>query len=250
MPEKPLLLSPAKSGVLVGSARTPTRYTWPSFFSSKDWRVRIAAFAIGVVMIAVGAADLLSRLRVPEVSVQSSRTAFAPGIVALEPGLLAAIGAIAPASSTPATPLLPTRLVVPALGIDAAVERVKVKDDGSMANPKSFKTVGWYELGAKPGEPGNAVLAGHVNNGIGLSGVFARLGEVEIGERVVVQGEGRELAYVVTAKTQYITDQAPLEDIFTLTGPSGLVLITCEGDWDPESRSYDRRLVVVARLSP
>jgi LPXTG-site transpeptidase (sortase) family protein len=250
MPEKPLLLSPAKSGVLVGSARTPALYTWPSFFSTKDRRVRIAAFAVGVVMIAVGAADLLARVHVPAVPAATSRTAFAPGIVALEPGLLAAIGAIAPAASATATPLVPTRLVVPALSIDAAVERVGVKQDGSMANPTSFTTVGWYGLGAKPGEPGNAVLAGHVNNGIGLSGVFARLGEIEIGERVVVRGEGRELAYVVTAKTQYVTDQAPLEDIFTLTGPSGLVLITCEGDWDPASRSYERRLVVVARLAP
>jgi LPXTG-site transpeptidase (sortase) family protein len=118
-----------------------------------------------------------------------------------------------------------------------------------MAIPSGFSTTGWYKFGARPGEAGNAVIAGHVNNGVGLSGVFARLGELSIGARIsVADVSGRTLNYVVIQKARYDTRNAPLEEIFTIQGPSQLVLITCEGDWDPVSRSYDKRLVVVARL--
>jgi LPXTG-site transpeptidase (sortase) family protein len=170
--------------------------------------------------------------------------AFAPAIVALDPSALDTISA---AAST--TPLTPASLSIPALNISAKVEEVGVKENGAMANPSGFSTTGWYKFGARPGEAGNAVIAGHVNNGVGLSGVFARLGELSIGARIsVADVSGRTLNYVVIQKARYDTRNAPLEEIFTIQGPSQLVLITCEGDWDPVSRSYDKRLVVVARL--
>lgn len=250
MSEKRLLLLSAKSGVLVGESRIPQKQT--DFFATDARWLRLAAFAAGLLMVAVGAMDLAGRVRLPEVSEGTSRTAFAPAIAALEPGVLSSLmGTRSTTTPTTVTPIVPARLVIPTLNIDARVERVGVKPDGDMANPSSFSTVGWYQLGAKAGEPGNAILAGHVNNGLGLSGVFSRLGSIQIGERVVVRSEqGAELTYAVVEKNQYTTENAPLKDIFSITGPSQLILITCEGDWDPESRSYDRRLVVVAQLIP
>jgi hypothetical protein len=195
-------------------------------------------------VVLVGALDIASRYT-PGTPASQSITAFAPGLVALDPLTLSALMRTQQAAST--TPFTPTRLTVASLGIDASVERVGVKPNGTMANPSNFVNVGWYEYGAKPGEAGNTVIAGHVNNGIGLSGVFSRLGQVAIGERIVVRGKGGETqAYVVREKTQYTTGNAPLKEIFSIEGPPRLILITCEGDWDPETRSYDKRLVVVA----
>jgi LPXTG-site transpeptidase (sortase) family protein len=196
-------------------------------------------------MIFVGLTDLLSRV-LPRVPRDTGSTAFAPGIVALNPGLLTSLFATAPATADPITP---AHLSIPSLGVDAVVEQVGVKDDGSMQNPSSFATVGWYKYGAKPGAVGHAVFAGHVNNALGLDGVFAHLFEVNIGDKIVVTDQnGSTLTYAVESKTQYDSQNAPRDEIFKVTGPSELVLITCEGDWIPSARSYNKRLVVLARL--
>lgn len=224
MPEKPLLLSEAKLGVL-GSTSSLS-------FS------RLAILGVGFFTVAVGGADVSARL-VYLAGGNALFTTFAPAV---------AITDSVPFAALP-VPITPLRIRIPTIGVEAEVEQVGVRDDGAMANPSSFSTTGWYKFGGKPGGAGNAVIAGHVNNGLGLSGVFARLSDVPIGDSIFVSdGAGTTLTYIVNSKTQYLTADAPLEEIFRTTGPSQLVLITCEGDWDSKSRSYDKRLVVVAKL--
>ena len=242
MSEKYLLLFSAKSGVLV-SQKPSSQYSWPSFFSGDLLWLRTVAVVIGIIVVLVGAADIFLRIT-PSVPNDAGFLAFAPAIVALDPGVLTSVS---PPQGV--TPLSPAQLSIPSLGVNARVEEVGVKADGGMANPSGFATVGWYKYGSQPGAAGRAVIAGHVNNALGLSGVFARLSDIAIGEKITVSDkEGRALTYVVREKTQYATKDAPLKDIFTITGPSELVLITCEGDWIPSARSYDKRLVVVAEL--
>lgn len=228
MSEKPLLLSEAKLGVL------------PRTNSSLSFS-RLAMLGIGLLVVAVGGADISARL-VNLAGSNALSTAFAPAVAITDPVSSFSISSLS---------LIPLRIQVPSIGVDAVVEQVGVRDDGAMANPSSFATTGWYKFGGKPGGAGNAVIAGHVNNALGLSGVFARLSDVQIGDSIFVgDSTGTTLTYSVNSKTQYTTADAPLEEIFRTTGFSQLVLITCEGDWDPKSRSYDKRLVVVARLVP
>ena len=65
-----------------------------------------------------------------------------------------------------------------------------------MGTPSTFYTVAWYSAGPKPGEPGNTVIDGHVNNALGLSGVFEHLGDVQIGDTIEVAGARRADALV------------------------------------------------------
>ena len=119
-----------------------------------------------------------------------------------------------------------------------------------MGTPSTFYTVGWYSLGPKPGEAGNTVIDGHVNNALGLSGVFEHLGDVNIGDAVQVSGaDGQALMYIVTSVQEYPTNGAPLDTIFATQGRSQLMLITCDGEWVSADHSYDKRLVVTARLA-
>jgi len=246
MSEKPLLLSPAKSGLLLTSGEPDVLRRW-----------RYAAITFGCLVILVGGYDAASRLlRVVDTAGFSQTllshsivfTAFAPAAALQDPSLL---NALIPASTaTSSDPLTPSKIKVPSIGVYADVELVGKKDDGSMDTPKNFNNVGWYKLGSKPGEAGNAVFAGHVNNALATAGVFAHLSEIKIGDYVTVESNnnGKTLVYVVTQLNQYPVSEAPAAQIFATTGPSQIVLITCDGDWVGSAHSFDKRLVVVARL--
>ncbi len=198
-------------------------------------------------MVCVGAADAASRFGEKVLGDDVNLFAFAPVALVQDPSLLEAVtGAPAVAS---VAPLVPVHIRIPSIGVNAAVEAVGKKTTGAMATPTRLSDVAWYSPGSKPGAPGNAVFAGHVNNAVGLPGVFSKLSNIEPGDVVVVEGSsGERLQYEVVQTAVYPIDQAPAEEIFKTTGSSQLVLITCEGDWDATARTYDERLVVVARL--
>jgi sortase A len=196
--------------------------------------------AAGIFVVLVGLINVVTRFSAQlHISGDAVQTAFAP--LGSLPSAFTAV------AST--TPLIPARLSIPSIGVHADVEQVGKKADGSMATPSSFETVGWYKLGARPGQEGNAIIAGHVNNALTRAGVFEHLSDVKLGDTVVVEdAEGRTLSYVVSHTAQYKTDEAPT-DIFTAEGPTQLVLITCDGQWDAAARSYDKRFVVYAQLT-
>jgi LPXTG-site transpeptidase (sortase) family protein len=141
------------------------------------------------------------------------------------------------------------RLKVPSLGVDASVEQVGKKADGSMGTPSAFGNVAWYSPGSKPGAAGNAVFAGHVNNALTKAGVFSHLSQIKQGARIEVWGkDGRSLDFEVVSIEQYPAETAPAEAVFSTEGSPQIILITCEGDWDAAAHSFDKRLVVVGRL--
>ncbi len=227
MPKKHLLLLPAKS-------------------ESRGARaLRYAAMAIGIFVVVVGLADVTSRLAHRALGDDALFDAFAPA-AATKPSSASVPAALASATTT--GPFVPSRLKVPSLGIDADVEEVGRKADGSMGTPADFMNVGWWSEGSKPGEQGNAVFDGHVNNALTKAGVFEHLSQVHKGDYVTVSdAEGHTLVYEVSEVSLYKTDRAPVARIFATTGPSQLVLITCDGEWLEDSREFDKRLVVVAR---
>ncbi len=209
--------------------------------------LRHVAIAVGIFVVLVGLADVSSRLAQSVLGDDALFNAFAPAAAIKS----SAVGVpAAQASGTSTQPFVPARLKVPSLGITAKVEEVGRRADGAMGTPADFMNVGWWSEGARPGEKGNAVFAGHVNNALTLPGVFAHLSQVKKGDYVTVSDAGgRTLVYEVVETILYEAGKAPLSEIFSQTGPSQLVLITCEGEWLPDERSFDKRLVVVARLA-
>jgi LPXTG-site transpeptidase (sortase) family protein len=143
----------------------------------------------------------------------------------------------------------PVHLRIPILGVDAKVQHVGINDKGNMATPSNFEDVGWYKHGVVPGGRGSAVMAGHVDNGLGLPGVFTRLSELNPGDDIYVESEDGSIQhFVVESKRTYPYADAPVEVIFNQNGSTRLNLITCEGRWVDEDKTYDERLVVFAKL--
>lgn len=148
----------------------------------------------------------------------------------------------------------PSRLSIPSIGVDAAVQRVGITSQGNIGAPSIYNDVGWYIYGAKPGDPGNAIIDGHRNDGIGLPGAFWRLPEVKIGDEVNVTTLGGDvISFVVTKIDTYDADNVPKDRIFPSESKSSksistLTLITCAGRWVPLSKTYDKRVFVTAEL--
>src|SRR4051812_34701143 len=79
----------------------------------------------------------------------------------------------------------PVRVKIPIIGVDAAVEQVGKTPDGAMDVPHDYSETAWYNLGPRPGEPGNAVIDGHVDSTTGKA-VFWDLRKLTRGDRIVV----------------------------------------------------------------
>lgn len=142
---------------------------------------------------------------------------------------------------------LPMRLLIPAIGVNAKVQRVGVTASGAMGVPNNFTDVAWYKYGTVPGNTGSAVIDGHVDNGLALPGVFKHLSDVAVGDEVDVEtASSTQVRFVVDEIERYPMDAVPLTYVFARSDAARLVLITCTGAWVPKGRTYDTRLVVYA----
>ena len=145
---------------------------------------------------------------------------------------------------------LPARFGVEKLGIDAVVQQVGTNAAGNMAAPTNAFDVAWYKGGTRPGDLGNAVIAGHVNTRTEPIGVFYKLEELNNGDIVTVTDvEGKVSRFRVIEK-KVLDYDAPPEEVFGPINARRLNLITCVGDWLPDQRTYTQRLVVVTELIP
>jgi sortase (surface protein transpeptidase) len=146
----------------------------------------------------------------------------------------------------------PVRLVIAAIGVNAPVEAVEILSNGELATPgqSPWNDVGWYEPGPRPGNPGSAVIDGHLDRPGGYPAVFWRLRDLHVGDSVVViDAYGKTVRFAVRRVVFYSAETAPFEDIFGSQGGIQLNLITCAGDWIPEQHQTALRLVVYTSLA-
>lgn len=152
------------------------------------------------------------------------------------------------AFSKPAGSVLPIRLKIPKINVNAALESVGLTSDGSMGVPKYPANVGWFNLGPRPGDIGSAVLAGHYGrwkNGQGS--VFDNLSKLRPGDKIYVTDDKGSIIVFVVRELRSYGPNADASDVFVSNdGKAHLNLITCEGAWNKTSKSYPKRLVVFA----
>jgi len=145
----------------------------------------------------------------------------------------------------------PKKFFIPKIAVEAEVDSVGIAENGSMSLPRKLENVGWYKYGARPGEEGNAVLAGHFDNGKGKPGVFYNLSKLVSGDEVFVEdGNGGIVKFIITENILVDYENPPvevLERVFGETLDKNLVLITCEGEWLEDKHSYTKRLIVFAK---
>ena len=144
--------------------------------------------------------------------------------------------------------MIPASISIPSINVEANIEKVGKLSNGQMDVPKEVENVGWYELGAQPGEKGSAVMAGHVDGREGPA-VFFDLAKLKKGELIhIIDDNGKKLTFKIYDMKNYQKDNAPINEIFGYSAAETLKLITCTGDFLEDEGTYDDRLVVSAQL--
>lgn len=142
----------------------------------------------------------------------------------------------------------PRRLVIPAIKVSANIGSLGIGQDGEMEAPENYLEAGWFNLGSRPGERGNAIIAGHLNNEYGSAGIFWHLDKLKAGDDIyIIDENGKNFHFRVAEKNIYSVSSS-LGEIFLGDGKVRLNLITCDGVWDKKTQNYTKRLVVSAEL--
>lgn len=158
---------------------------------------------------------------------------------------------VSPTPTLALTPIAvsPAALSIPKIEVEAPIEPVGVDENGKMQLPQDINTVGWYEPGFKPGEAGNAVLAGHLDSATGVGAIFYNLKTLEPGDDIIITDKtGKKLRFVVAEKNIYPFDQVPINKVFGETPKKMLNLITCTGSWNPAEKNYSHRMIIYSEL--
>lgn len=172
--------------------------------------------------------------------------AGAPGQLAVQTEAPRPSGPARPSSTPAPVRALPLRLRIPSIGVDAAVEQVGVDSTGSIGVPTQPMNVAWYAPGPAPGEPGDAVIDGHLDWYDTPRAVFSDLGRLRPGDAIEVVSTRDTRRFTVTESRTYPYTAQPA-GLFDTTGDPRLSLITCAGAWDSRHGTYAERLIVTAR---
>lgn len=151
----------------------------------------------------------------------------------------------------------PRYISIPKLGIENAriVQLGIIKKTGQLDAPVSIHDAGWYNGSALPGNGGAMLMDGH-NGGPNFGGIFEKLRELKNGDEIIIErGDGKKLTYVVKdnrdMNVKDINDPSNKWGMATMTnsieaGKEGLNIITCVGQWDERSQTFNERTMLRA----
>jgi sortase (surface protein transpeptidase) len=148
-----------------------------------------------------------------------------------------------------ATPV-PVRVEIPRIGVASALDRLGRAPDGTVQEPTRWAVAGWYTPGTRPGDPGSAVILGHVDSKRGPA-VFFRLRELRRGDMVTIRrADGSSVRFVVERTEQYLKDRFPTDEVYYPTLIPALRLVTCSGEFNATVGRYRSNVIVFATLRP
>lgn len=140
----------------------------------------------------------------------------------------------------------PVRLVIPAIGVSTSLVNLGIASDGTLDVPRNFQQAGWLATGPAPGQPGPAIIAGHVDSTTGPA-VFWRLRDLRIGDAIQVQlADGTVVRFTVNLLQQYAKSRFPTAAVYGPAPGPVLRLITCGGSFDRAVGHYRDNVVVYA----
>jgi hypothetical protein len=176
-----------------------------------------------------------------------SRATGSPTTAARPAGGVEAARGFRSARGYRATPI-PVRLDIPRIQVTSSLDRLGRAADGTVEVPSRWEVAGWYARGPRPGDPGSAVILGHVDSRSGPA-VFYRLRELRPGDEIVVTRADRSMVRFVVQRTeQYDKLRFPTDEVYYPTLTPALRLVTCGGQFDSTTGHYRSNIIVFAGI--
>jgi len=198
---------------------------------------RVAAGAAALVLLA-GCSGLGTRH--PEAPAAASSTA--PDRAASGAGAARGFRSVRDYRATP----VPVRLAIPRIHLDSSLQRLGQAPDRTVQVPSRWGMAGWYALGPRPGDPGSAVLLGHVDSTRGPA-VFFRVRELRPGDEIdVARADGSSVRFVVQRTARYDKRRFPTDEVYYPTLAAALRLVTCGGQFDVATGHYRSNVIAFA----
>ncbi len=148
-------------------------------------------------------------------------------------------------------PMIPDRIVIPEIGLDASViiagfnsTNIEGETFGQWMAPNEF-AAGWQPDSALLGSTGNTVINGHHNE---FGEVFGRLVDLKVGDKIYVYSKGHQFSFIIANRMilqeRFVDVATRLDNARWLnrTDDVRLTLVTC---WPKISNTH--RLILVAR---
>jgi sortase A len=147
------------------------------------------------------------------------------------------------------SPQKPVQINIPNINLSAVVLEAGLNEKNLMWVPDDEFSTSWWKYGARPGDRGNAVLAGHYTVENGRPGVFNKLDKVKIGDTVsVADTDGNNWDYQVSSLDNYTVEEFPTSQVYGDSQEYQLILITCSGKFISALKDYSHRLVVSGKM--
>ncbi len=147
---------------------------------------------------------------------------------------------------------VPVSLSIPAIQVAATLVQLGLNPDGTVAVPSLSdpdSKPGWYEQSPTPGQLGPSIILGHIDSKQYGPGVFYNLGMLKPGDPVeVTRADGTVAVFQVDGVKSYPKDQFPTAKVYGNLDHAGLRLITCGGEFNPNSGSYESNIIAFATL--
>jgi hypothetical protein len=154
-------------------------------------------------------------------------------------------------------------LVIPALHVRAPLVptgAVGAPKTASLTIPADIHEVAWWdgrvrdghqtvrEDAPAPGQPGVALIAGHVDSAAAGPGALYELSDLKMGDIIEIYGSASHLSlWAVNAKPQTTPKTELPPSLWATTGPPSLALVTCGGPFDAATGHYVDNVIVWAR---
>ena len=146
----------------------------------------------------------------------------------------------------------PKKLKIASINVDAFLQNVGVDQNKSVAVPNNVHMGGWFVDSVRPGEKGLSIIDGHYDGRVQTEAIFKDLDKVRPDDRIVVEfGNGSTKTFRVSKVTT--TTIAEAASVLFSQDPQAtnqLNLITCGGTYLRDAKTYDKRVIVSAQLTP
>lgn len=149
---------------------------------------------------------------------------------------------------------VPVSISIPSIGVHSSVFQVGLNPDGTIQVPPLSQSpltneAAWYKYSPTPGQPGPAIVEGHIDSAAQGPSVFYRLGALRPGDVIDVGlQDGVEAVFKVSGVREYRKSAFPTATVYGNADYAGLRLVTCGGSFDSATGHYLSNTVVYASL--